>query len=107
MSKGYRKYRNIPTLVDGITFDSKKEAKRYQDLKLLARAQKISDLVLQPEFPIVIGDKPICKYIADFKYFDREKRCTVTEDAKGMRTPVYRLKKRLVEAQYGIRITEV
>lgn len=99
------KYRNEKTVVNGITFDSKKEADRYRDLKLLVAAGQIGGLQLQPVFPIVVNGVKICEYRADFSYQDAG-GATVVEDCKGMRTPVYKLKKKLVEAQYGIRILE-
>lgn len=101
------KYRAIPTAVDGIIFASKKEAHRYGELKMLERAGIIEGLKLQPKFPIVIESKLVCTYIADFTYIDQMKR-VVVEDVKGMKTPVYRLKKKLVEARYPhLRITEL
>lgn len=99
------KFKNIKTVVDGITFDSKREAARYGELKLLEKAGYISRLELQPIFVFDIGGKPIFKYIADFKYFEGATR--MVEDAKGMKTAVYKLKKRLIEAQYNLKIIEV
>lgn len=110
------KYRNVKTVVDGITFDSKKEANRWCELKLLEKAGEISGLKLQPEFPITINGQKVCKYIADFEYVDSELDLspvalrTVIEDVKSPATrknSTYRLKKKLVEAVYGIEITEV
>jgi hypothetical protein len=98
------KYHAIPTEIDGIRFDSKSEAIRYQELKLLERAGEISNLELQPKYSIDINGKHICNYVADFRYLDRG--VLVVEDVKGMKTPVYRLKKKMVEAAYGIVITE-
>jgi len=107
--KTTRKYRNNPTTIDGITFDSAKEAQRYGELKLLSRAGTISHLELQPEFPLIVNEQKVGKYIADFKYFDNERQKTVVEDVKSdiTKTPVYLLKKKLVQALYGIIITEV
>jgi hypothetical protein len=101
------KYRNIKTEVDGILFDSQREALRYKELLLLERQGKICDLELQPVFRIVVNGKKIAKYIADFRYRDRCTSTTVIEDVKGMRTSVYQLKKKLVEALYNIQIIEV
>lgn len=101
-----QKYGAIPTTVNGIRFASKREAGRYVELLYLEKAGAIENLQLQPAYPIVLDDIAICVYKADFRYFDREKQGWIVEDVKGMKTPVYRLKKRLVEAQYGIRITE-
>lgn len=101
------KYRAVKTEVDGITFASKREAHRYGELRMLEKAGIIHDLVLQPKFPLVIDSKLVCLYIADFKYQDANGR-TVVEDAKGMKTPVYRIKFKLFHALYPhLRILEV
>ena len=102
------KYRAVRTVVDGITFASKAEAARYGELKLLEKAGKIIGLQLQPSFVLLAGDgkTKVGRYVADFGYID-VKRGAVWEDVKGVRTPVYRLKKKMVEAQVGIKITEV
>jgi hypothetical protein len=110
-----QKYGAVPTTVDGVRFHSKAEARRYAELKLLERAGEIRELELQPKFPIVAGgrwclkgrEKTVCTYIADFRYRRGPKGILVIEDVKGMRTPVYKLKKKLVEAQYGIEIVEI
>lgn len=99
------KYRAIRTEVDGIMFASKKEALRYKELKFLLQEQRISDLVLQPKFPIEVNGKKICTYIADFIY--NEDGIQVVEDVKGVKTSVYRIKKKLTEAIYNITIKEV
>lgn len=103
------KYRSVKTTVDDITFDSKKEAKRYQELKLLQCANKIEDLRLQ--VPYILIDKSRygrqIKYIADFVYYDKELKQEIVEDTKGFRTDVYRLKKRLMAETYGIEIKEI
>lgn len=99
------KYRAKRTTVDGITFASKKEAKRYWELCLLERLGTIKQLQLQVKYPIHIEGKLICTYIADFVYMNQHGD-TITEDVKGMITPVYRIKKKLVEAIYKIKITE-
>ncbi len=101
-----RKYRNEPTTVDGFTFASKKEAKRYQDLEILRRREEIFNLTLQPKYPIIVEGIKICDYVADFSYQTRLTGETVVEDTKGVKTPVYRLKRKLVKAVYGIEILE-
>lgn len=103
--KKLSKYRNVKTVVNGITFDSAKEAKRYVVLKAMERSGEITDLRLQPEFPIVINGVLCGKYVADFSYLLWEKR--TVEDVKGMKTPIYKLKKKIVEAAYNIQIIEV
>ncbi len=103
------KYRSKPCVIDGIRFASQREGKRYVELLLLQKAKKIKDLRLQPKYPISINNKKICTYIADFEYYrilDGEVAEIITEDCKGFLTPVYRLKKKLLNAVYGIIITE-
>lgn len=107
------KYHNVKTEVDGITFASKREARRYNELKLLEKAGVITDLILQPKYEFRKNDILLCRYIADFFYVDLEatKKAAdivrVVEDAKGVRTPLYRLKKRMMKAFYGIEVQEV
>lgn len=101
----WSKYGATKTVMDGITFHSKGEAIRYSELKNLERAGKIQSLSLQPKFPIVVNDIKICNYIADFKY--TLDGVEIVEDFKGMVTPIYKLKKKLVKACYGIDILEV
>ena len=100
------KYRAIPTVVDGIRFASKKEANRYRNLCLMHEAMEIEDLELQPSYDIVVGGKKVCRYVADFRYKDRRTGEIVVEDVKGVKTAVYRLKKKLMKALHGIEITE-
>lgn len=123
-----RKYGNTKITVDGIQFDSKREAARYQELKLLERAGVISFLQRQTKFQLIPDQhapsnetytkgprkgqrKPgkllehECSYIADFCYIRNGE--TVVEDAKGYRTEVYRIKKKLMLERYGIQIREV
>ena len=99
------KYRNEPTEVDGHRFASLAEARRYMDLKRLQDAGEISQLRLQPRYPIVINGIPVCVYVADFSYIGSTG--IVVEDVKGVRTAVYRLKNKLMRAVHGIDITEV
>ena len=106
------KYGAVRTMVDGVTFASKKEARRYQELRLLERAKRISHLTLQPRYPLIAMrgtsfKKTIGAYVGDFAYYDEDAQVWVTEDVKGVKTPLYRWKKRHVEAQYGIEIREV
>ncbi|CAB4142063.1 Protein of unknown function DUF1064 [uncultured Caudovirales phage] len=104
------KYRNKIVEVDGLKFDSAKEAARYQMLKLRARAGEIHDLNTQVKMPFIYEGKELFKYIADFTYFDVIKKKLIIEDVKSEFTkklPVYRLKKKLIEAQYKIKIEEI
>lgn len=103
---GTSKYNAIKTEVDGFLFDSRAEARRYSELIILERAGEIKSLCLQPVFQLLVNGERIGKYIADFKYLDQDGNIIV-EDVKGVKTPVYRLKKKLVKAIYGIEITEV
>ena len=114
------KYHAVATWVDGIKFPSKAEARRYQHLRLLERAGAIRGLEVQPCYLLEAVNPsngevtPVGVYRADFRYqeiqqpLDGSPRSrTVVEDVKGMRTVVYRLKKRMVEGQYGIQIQEI
>lgn len=88
----------------GHTHDSAMEALRCNDLHLMARAGAISDLEQQPEFRCEIEGRAICVYRADFAY--RLAGETIVEDVKGVVTPVFTLKRKLVEAlHHGVRIT--
>ena len=85
--------------------DSKMEAARCDALHALQLTGNITALEQQPEFRVVVGGKHVCTYKADFAYFTANTR--IVEDVKGMLTPVYRLKKKLVEAAHpGTVITE-
>lgn len=95
------KYLNKKTEVDGIKFDSRKEATRYGYLKI---DPEVSDLQLQVSFPITINGILICRYVADFVYF--RGGVQVVEDVKGVRTAVFILKKKLMKAVHNIDIKE-
>jgi Protein of unknown function (DUF1064) len=108
------KYHNVKTVVDGIAFDSKWEAHRYMELKLLQRAGQIRFLQRQRPFALVVNEWPVCTYIADFVYErvervapDAEAWQRVVEDAKGTRTAVYAIKKKLMKACLGVDIVEI
>ena len=103
--RGVNKYNARKVMMDGHNFDSIKESQRYVQLKLMLKAGKITDLELQPKFPIEVNGQKVCTYIADFRYNESGK--SITEDVKGMLTPMYRLKKKLVKACYNIEIVEV
>lgn len=102
-----RKYRNEPTKVDDIRFASKREADRYGELRLMARAGEIEFLDLQPRYPLVVNGDKITTYVADFRYLDTRDDCWVVEDTKGVKTPVYKIKRKLMKALYDIDIREV
>lgn len=100
------KYGAKKTEVDGITFDSGQEASRYTDLKLLEKLGEISELELQVCYSLDVNGQHICKYYADFVYFDNIKKIKVVEDVKGFRTKEFILKKKLMLAVYGIDVFE-
>lgn len=101
------KYRNVKTVIDDIPFDSKAEARRYSELKLMLDAGEILHLLLQPKYPIAVNGVKICTYIADFQYRYFGSPVEIVEDVKGVRTPAYQMKKKLMKAVYGIEIQEV
>lgn len=120
------KYQSIKTTVNGITFDSRKEARRYQELLLLQRAGVIRDLKMQVKYVLIPaqyevyerygkngqrlkdGEKLIekeCAYFADFVYEENGKM--VVEDTKGVKTKDYIIKRKLMLYIHGIRVKEV
>jgi len=106
------KYRNTKVEINGIKFDSIKEGERYHELYLLQKAGEISDLRLQEEFVLQNAyrspengeKKRAIKYLADFTYEVNGER--IIEDAKGVKTPVYQIKKKMMESA-GNTIREV
>jgi len=106
------KYRAVRTEYDGHSFQSKREAKRWAELRLMEKAGQITDLVRQVSFPIEINGQRVCSYTADFVYREVKpvgrwgKFPTVVEDCKGFRTPIYSLKAKLMKAVLGIEIRE-
>jgi hypothetical protein len=104
--KSRAKFRNIRTEKDGQKFDSKWEAERFEQLKLMEGAGEIRELRAQVPFPLLVGDELIGAYVADAVYLTADGR-KVVEDAKGCKTPLYRWKARHFKAQYGFAITEV
>lgn len=106
------KYRSKPVWIDGERFDSKKEANRYKELRLLERAGKIQDLRRQVRYLLIPSQydkhgKCIeygCSYFADFVYHENGQ--LVVEDTKGLKTDVYIIKRKLMLEKYGIRIRE-
>lgn len=91
------------------TFASKAEARRYEQLVQMQAAGHVHSLELQPRFPVKIKGVLICTYVADFRYKVGKGRNVLTfvEDVKGVRTAIYKLKKKLVETVLGVEITEV
>jgi hypothetical protein len=108
------KYHNKKVVRDGETFDSVKEYHRWIELCLMEKAGLISDLQRQVKYVLIPsqkeGKKTIereCSYKADFVYTDNETGETVVEDVKGMRTEVYKIKRKLMLWVHHIKIVEV
>ena len=108
------KYHNYKTTVDGIRFDSQLEAKRYSELKIMEKAGAIQNLERQFKFELQESFKKNGKtiraitYVADFVYYDVYLKKVIVEDAKGMETDVYKLKKKMFEYKYpDLEITEI
>lgn len=105
----YRKYHNTKTVLNGIKFDSKLEAERYAQLKILERAGVIRALELQPSFDLLPSFRKNGKtwrktvYIADFRYILAKDDRIIIEDVKGSTaviTDVFRLKQKMFEYKY-------
>lgn len=103
---GRQKYNNKKIKLDGITFDSLREGRRYEELKMMEKAGEIEDLVCHPRFLIVLNNKKICSVVLDFSYFLISQQRTVYEDIKSEATalPMSKLKKKLVEAAHDIEV---
>lgn len=99
--KSKSKYRNSPTTVDGIRFDSKKEAEYYKKLKLLQESGEVSFFLRQVPIHFSGG-----KYVADFLVVYADGTAKIV-DVKGVETEVFKLKKRIIEAEYPFEITVV
>tara|TARA_R110000787_G_scaffold189468_2_gene301106 strand:+ start:1702 stop:2055 length:354 start_codon:yes stop_codon:yes gene_type:complete len=110
MFKGYRKqnkYGAKKTQFMGYTFDSRWEAERWGQLTAMERAGAILDLERQIKYDIIVNDQKICRYIADFRYTQVEEdgsETKIVEDAKGVETADFKLKKKLMLAVHGIDI---
>jgi hypothetical protein len=104
------KYRNKPTEVDGLRFDSKKEATRWKQLRLLEANGEVRNIQRQVTYPLTVEGKLVCKYKADFVYEELRKGVwlSVTEDVKGQTNGgpmrIFRLKAKLMQAIHGIEI---
>ena len=101
------KYKNQKVYVDGIKFDSQREANRYKRLKLLEKNGFIKNLRRQVVYELVpkqAGERAV-KYIADFVYTQDGE--IVVEDVKGFKTDAYIIKRKLMLYKYNIRIKEV
>lgn len=105
------KYHSKKITIDGETFDSRREAKRWEELKLLERAGEIQDLRRQVKFELIPSQKVngkvaerACTYVADFVY--TENGNTVVEDSKGFRTDTYKIKRKLMLYVHNVQIKE-
>lgn len=104
------KYRNVKTAVAGVAFDSRREAARWQELKMLERAGQICELRRQVAFELVKGVKfagaararPAIRYVADFVFQERGQQ--VIEDVKGIETPEFKIKRHLMLALLGLEV---
>jgi Protein of unknown function (DUF1064) len=103
------KYRNQRTESNGIGFDSRKEANRYQELLWMEATGLIVGLECQPRYDLVVNGHKIGFYRGDFRYEEVATGKSITEDVKSpiTKTAVYKLKKKLVKALYGVEIIEV
>lgn len=101
MRRVFHKFKAKPTVADGIRFDSKKEAKYYEDLKLRQKAGEVVMFLRQVPFHLPGG----VRYVVDFQEF-RADGTVAFVDVKGMKTSEYIAKKRMVESLYPITIEE-
>lgn len=103
----HNKYNAQKTIIDGITFDSKVESRRYLVLRSLADAGEITDLRCHPRWELVVNGKKISRYTADFSYM--ENGTLIVEDVKSSptRTRDYMMRKKLMDALYNIQIKEI
>lgn len=106
-TKRKNKFGAKKTVIGDITFDSKGEAQRWMFLRMMERRGVIRELNNQVTFNISYDTKKICKYVADFVYLKDGKRVVEDFKSSATRTPVYRLKKKLLSVMYGVEIKEV
>lgn len=100
------KFKNVKTIVDDIKFDSLKEARYYGKLKILKQSGEVIDFEIQPRYDLIVNGTKIGFYKADFKVTWKSGNVQVV-DCKGMKTPVYMLKRKLMKAIHNITIHEV
>ena len=101
------KYFAKKTVAMGLKFDSRWEAERWGQLKAMERAGVVTQLERQIRFSLDINGQKICDYIADFQYLLHEEDGThkeIVEDAKGVQTPEFKLKKKMMKAIHNIDI---
>lgn len=116
LSSTHNKYSAKKTLVDGVEFASRAEARRYRELLAMLRLGEISDLELQPRYKVIPAQRRhdgtrerAAYYVADFRYVVRAHGRTVVEDVKSLatRTPAYILKRKLMLLVHGVSVMEV
>lgn len=101
-----RKYRNTPTVIDGVRFDSAGEADRWGELRLLQAGGAIRDLRRQVAHPLFVNGVLVCTLRADFEYVETASGRVVTEDFKGVRTKDWTIKAKLFRALTGREVLE-
>ena len=107
-AKRPHKYGAKAKVVDGIRFPSAREARRWQELKMLQHVGRIRSLERQVPIELhAAGGGRVGRYVADFRYYDVERGRLIVEDAKGFKTALYTWKKRHVAAEHNIEIQEV
>jgi hypothetical protein len=106
LGKKGHKYGAKPTMVNGIRYDSRREAARAGQLDADAFVGTILYLQRQPSFDLHVAGVKVCRYVPDFQYLDARNGEVIIEDCKGFRTPLYRLKRKMFEAEYGIQVRE-
>lgn len=104
-----RKYKNTPVMVDGIKFDSKKEAAYYATLKLREKAGEVLDIEIHPVYKLATYGKPVlypngrqARYTADFRFYDRVEERLRVVDTKGHDTDASKLRRAFVKAIWGV-----
>ncbi|MDX0855937.1 DUF1064 domain-containing protein [Sinorhizobium medicae] len=96
------KYRNKKTTIDGVKFDSKREAEFYSSLKQLQRAGHVYELELQKPYALTVNGQLVCTYKADFAFYDAIQKRNRVVDIKGVATRDFNIKRKLMWAIYGI-----
>ena len=104
MSERRGKYNNVRTQIGSQRFDSRREAERYLELAQAQREGRIEGLRCQVPYDLVVNGYKVCRYVADFEYYENGQK--ITEDVKGCRTREYSIKRKLMKAVFGITIRE-
>jgi hypothetical protein len=104
----YNKFRNIKVVIDGKRFASKKEARRYVELRMKQTIGEISELECQVKYVLIekSATEKQCAYFADFRYRNRNDE-VIVEDTKGKKTDLYIMKRKLMLEKFGIKINEL